>query len=101
MRLTRLVRTVTLVALMIAILAPAAVQAAPRHTADRDGQPSLLIRAVDWVRNLWGAGGGSFEPSGLTDPPPPTAPEPAPAPAPATTEPEMESVRGNWGLDLR
>lgn len=63
------VRVLTVVALLIALLVvPGAVQAAPRLAPEDDGSPSFVLRAWEWISNLWGAGGGSWEPTGRTDP---------------------------------
>lgn len=68
MRSNLSVRALTVVALLIALLAvPVTAQAAPRDAPDDRDTPSFVQWAWDWISNMWGAGGGSWEPTGRTN----------------------------------
>ncbi len=74
--MTRFTRALTVLALVISLLVlPATADASPRHSdVDRDSY-SFLLRLWERVSLLWGAGGGSLDPSGVVRN---LAPTPAP-----------------------
>jgi hypothetical protein len=88
----RFPRALIVLALIASLAAlPAAAQAAPRD-ADRDeGGVSLLGLLIDWVSNIWGAGGGNFDPTGRTSTSP-TGPTPVAAPTAASSAPGVLEV---------
>lgn len=75
--MTRFTRALAVVVLAASLLAlPAVSQASPRIADDRNGSVSLLVRLWERISSLWGAGGGSLDPSGVVSNPPVAAPAP-------------------------
>lgn len=93
MCLSRSRRALAAVSLAIAILVSpmAAAAAGPGSGSGEEGRTSILLRALDWISSLWGAGGPGLDPtrrpSGQTIPVAPLATGEAESPAAVRVEP--------------